>query len=87
MGIEIVTYILPEYVACYAMYGESSGDRELDSCYDAWLVDTMKHEGFSSMHLVDVEEEGFMRYHELQAYGIGSSDCALFVYHVTRESV
>ena len=87
MGIETVNYILPEYVACYAMCGESSGDDDLESAYDAWLEDTMKHEGFKSMHLVSIEDDGFMRYHELQAYGIGASDCNFFSYHVTRESV
>ena len=85
MGIEIVTYILPEHVACYAMHGESSGDDDLESAYNAWLDDTIKQEGFRSMHLVSIEKDGFMRYHELQAYGIGSSDCDFFVYHVTRD--
>ena len=84
MKAEIVAYTLPEHVACYAMYGESSGDSELDSAYDAWLGDTMKYEGLKKMHLVSIEKDGSMRYHELKAYGIGSTDCDFFVYHVTR---
>ena len=84
MKIETVTYTLPEYVACYAMYGDTSGDKELESAYDSWIVDTMGHEGFVSMHLVSIKEDGYMCYHELQAYGIGSSDCAFFSYHVAR---
>ena len=84
MGIETVTYTLPEYVACYAMYGDPSGDDELDSAYDTWLVDTMEYEGFKTMCLIGVEGDGFMRYHELRAYGIGACDCDFFSYHVTR---
>ena len=84
MAIEIQEFELPECAACYAMYGESSGDSDLESAYDAWLSDTMEHEGFTSMHLVDVKENGFMAWHELKVYGIGSSDTSVFVFHVTR---
>lgn len=76
--MDLREYVLPEYVACYAMYGDPSGDDELDSAYDNWLALTMKHEGFSAMHLVDVKEQGFMRYHELE--GVGSCDTGVFVF-------
>lgn len=75
-------YVLPEYLACYAMYGESSGDDELETAYDQWLSDTMAHEGFKGMHLVDVKDGGFMRYHELE--DIGSCDTATFVFDCVK---
>ena len=84
MSIETVTYILPEYVACYAMYGEPSGDDDLDSAYDSWLKSEISFSGFKSMNLVDVNDNGFMSYHELKYHGIGSCDTSEFVFHVTR---
>lgn len=85
--MNIISFELPEYVACYAMYGEPSGDDELESAYDEWFYDTMRHEGFSSMHLVSVDDSNsFMSYHELKDYGIGSCDCHVFTFHATKEN-
>ena len=80
--MKLYTVILPEFLACYAMYGEPSGDEDLDSAYDRWLSDEMKT--YQTMHLVCVadQSEGFMRYHELNTEGIGSCDCIEFTYHV-----
>jgi len=86
MDFQIETYTMPEYIAIYAMYGEPIGDDDLESAYDQWLVDEMAYRGFTSMHLVGVVENGFMAYHELKEYGIGSCDTSEFVFHVTKES-
>jgi hypothetical protein len=84
MQIETETYILPECLACYAMYGESCGDEELETAYDEWLGREMK--GFSSMHLVDISNEpSFMRHHELHSFGIGSCDTLEFTFHTTKQ--
>lgn len=84
--MKLVTYELPEYLACYAMYGEPSGSDDLESAYDTWIKDTMNHEGFISMHLVNVDDSNsFMAYHELKDYGIGSCDCHVFTFHVVKE--
>ena len=87
MTIETYTANIPEHLASYAMYGEGAGD-ESESAYDEWVTATMAHEGFESMHLVDVPEEGngFMSYHDLKDYGVGSCDSCDFVYHVTRKA-
>ena len=83
--VETHTAILPEHVASYAMYGEPGGDDSLESAYDAWLQREMEYHGFTSIHLVDVSEnQGFMRYHELHDFGIGSCDTETFTYHVTK---
>lgn len=84
--MKLVQYEMPEHIAPYAMYGPdcATGD-EIEIAYDRWIDDTMKHEGFKSMHLIDVKQEpGFMAYHELKEYGIGSADCVTFVYDVTQ---
>lgn len=84
--MKLIEFDMPECVAAYAMYGSDSavGD-EIETAYDQWMDDTMRHEGFKSMHLIDVKQEpGFMSYHELKEYGIGSADCATFVYDVTQ---
>ena len=83
MGID--TFVLPEYVACYAMYGEPTGDDDLESAYDKWLGDIMEFYGWRECHLVDVKDNGFMAWHELRDYGIGSSDTSKFLFDVKLE--
>lgn len=78
-------YVLPENLATYAMYGESIGDAELELAYDKWIVTTMQHEGLSQMHLVDVKDCGFMRWHELK--DIGSCDTGIFVFYVVKKKL
>jgi hypothetical protein len=73
---------MPEYIACYAMYGETSGDDEMDSAYDEWSQREMDFHGWKGLHLVDVKENGFMKYHELHDFGVGSCDTSEFVFHV-----
>lgn len=84
MSIQIETYILPEYCASYAINGEPSGDDDLDTAYDAWLKHTMSFHGWKTMHCVDVtSDQGFMRYHELHDFDVGSCDTETFTFHVT----
>lgn len=83
--MKLETFELPECVVCYAMYGEPSGDDELDSAYDEWFKDTMKHFGYSAMFLVDVtDDKGFMAWHELKNYGIGSCDVQGFTFDCVK---
>ena len=86
MQIETETYILPECLACYAMYGESCGDEELETAYDKWLDREMRYNSFISMHLVDISDSpNFMKYHELHSFGIGSCDTLEFTFHTTKQ--
>ena len=82
MSIKSHEVVLPEYVAPYAMYGEGSDTDELESAYDQWLDNEISFYNYSSIHLTDVKDGGFMAYHELQDYGIGSCDCATFTFQV-----
>jgi len=84
MEIKVVEYIMPEYIAPYAMYGEPCGDEEIESAYDLWVQREMDFHGWKELHLVGVKENVFMKYHELHNFGIGACDTSEFTFHVIK---
>jgi len=86
MAIETVEHVLPEYLATYAMHGESNkDDTDIESAYTEWMYREMCHNKYKAMQCVSItDDEGFMAHHELKDYGIGSCDCQTFTFHVTR---
>lgn len=84
----VLEYVMPEYVAPYAMYGEDSGDSDMEAAYDEWMKREIEFHGFTSFHFVGTKEDGgFMRYHELHDFGIGSCDTETFIFHANGGKV
>ena len=67
---------IPEHFLSALINGDDSGLDEYDqSALDAFIDDALKE--FTTFHaLSNTENLGFLKYHDLQAYGVLACDCA-----------
>jgi len=74
---------LPSHWACALMYGDETGDAESDNAIDAITRDALAQ--YETFHCVDVQDSGeFMRWHDAHDVFPYASDCARFIFDVTK---
>lgn len=81
--MDTVEYILPTHFACALINSDESGLEESDSeALNRFVEDMVKEYGM--FHCIDVDEEGegFLKYHDLQPYGVLACDCAKFTFQI-----
>jgi hypothetical protein len=80
--MKTVQYTLPTFWACALVNGDETGLDDADQAsLDAFVADMVKEHG--SCHCLDVaEDEGFMRYHDAEPYGVLACDAATFTFAI-----
>ena len=80
--MKTVEYILPEFCLSPLVNGDYSGLSEEDtSAIVDFLADELRNHP-KLWPLGPGEDCGFMRYHDLQPYGVLACDCVKFSFHV-----
>jgi len=75
-------YIIPESYLCALINGDTSGlSDEDDSALDRFIDDRLKE--YPRFHcLSDTRDEGFMKYHDLEPYGVLACDCVTVAFDI-----
>lgn len=80
--MQTVQYILPIHWACALVNGDETGIDDTDqAALDTFIADMVQKYG--SCHCIDViDDEGFMRYHDAQPYGVLACMASTFIFIV-----
>ena len=77
------TYIIPSHFLCALINSDESGLTDEDSTALDAFVDANQTEGHYFMALSDVEDVGFVTYHDMQPHGVLAADCHEVVFDVS----
>lgn len=82
--MKTVEYIIPEHFICALFNDDMSGisDSDVESLH-RFIRDCVDEHGY--FHAIATgENRGFMKYHDMQSYGVLACDCETVIFDVER---